>query len=132
MSCIPLPSPAGKHRIGIMERAVPILPAEDLSLAKQFYVDKLGFRVTFEAGDGKSGIMGVERGTISITIDAPMSGHGRDACVSLHVSDADRYYREWREKVEIKNPPRDEEWGARTFSVHDPAGNTIFVIGPKK
>ena len=24
-----------------------------------------------------------------ITIDAPMSGHGRDACVSLHVDDAD-------------------------------------------
>ena len=55
--------------------------------------------------------MGVERGTISITIDAPMSGHGRDACVSLHVNDADRYYREWREKVEIKNPPRDEVLG---------------------
>ena len=116
-----------------MERAVPVLPADDISVAKQFYVDKLGFRVTFEASDdGKSGIMGVERGTIEITIDAPMSGHGRDACVSLHVTDADHYYSEWRNKVEIKNPPRDEYWGARTFSVHDPSGNTIFVIGPKK
>jgi len=131
-SCIPLPSPAGKHRIGVMERAVPVLPADDLSAAKAFYVNRLGFRVTFEASDGKSGIMGVERGTISITIDAPMSGHGRDACVSLHVNDADSYYREWRDKVEIKNPPRDEDWGARTFSVHDPAGNTIFVIGPAR
>jgi catechol 2,3-dioxygenase-like lactoylglutathione lyase family enzyme len=115
-----------------MERAVPVLPADDISAAKQFYVDKLGFRVTFEQSDGKSGIMGVERGTISITIDAPMSGHGRDACVSLQVTDADSYYREWRDKVEIKHPPRDEYWGARTFSVHDPSGNTIFVIGPKK
>ena len=116
-----------------MERAIPVLPADDLSAAKQFYVDKLGFHVTFEASDdGKSGIMGVERGTISLTIDAPMSGHGRDACVSLHVTDADRYYSEWREKVAITHPPRDEYWGARTFSVHDPAGNTIFVIGPQK
>lgn len=116
-----------------MERAVPVLPADDLSAAKQFYVGKLGFHVTFESSDdGKSGIMGVERGTISLTIDAPMSGHGRDACVSLHVSDADRYYSEWRDRVEIENPPRDEYWGARTFSVHDPAGNTIFVIGPPK
>lgn len=72
-----------------MERAVPILPADDLSVARQFYVDKLGFRVTFEAGDGKSGIIGVERGTT-----------------------------------------QDEYWGARTFSVHDPSDNTIFVIGP--
>jgi catechol 2,3-dioxygenase-like lactoylglutathione lyase family enzyme len=79
--CIPPQARAGKHRIGIMEKAVPILPADDLSAAKQFYVDKLGFRFTFEEGDGKSGFMGVVRGTISITIDAPMSGHGRHACV---------------------------------------------------
>jgi catechol 2,3-dioxygenase-like lactoylglutathione lyase family enzyme len=115
-----------------MERAVPILPADDITVAKHFYVDKLGFRVTFEVGDARHGIMGVERGTISLTIDAPMSGHGREACVSLQVDDADTYYREWRDKVDIKEPPRDEDWGARTFSVHDPAGNTIFVIGPAR
>ena len=115
-----------------MERAVPILPADDLSVAKRFY-QHLGFHTTYEATpDGKSGIMGVERGTISITIDAPMSGHGRDACVSLNVDDADRYYREWREKVAIENPPRDEDWGARTFGVRDPSGTTIFVIGPRR
>lgn len=114
-----------------MERAVPVLPADDLEAAKDFYVNKLGFRVTFEAtDDGKTGIMGLERGTIALTIDAPMSGHGREACVSLHVASADAYYREWRNKVEIKNPPRDEEWGARTFGLSDPSGNTIFVIGP--
>src|ERR671911_760721 len=110
-----------------MERAVPILPADDLALAKQFYVDKLGFQVIFEETDGERGIMGVARGTIELTIDSPMSGHGRDACVSLRVDDADRYYREWRERVEIADEPRDEYWGARSFSVHDPSGNTIFV-----
>ena len=115
-----------------MERAVPILPADDLTVARQFYVDKLGFRVTFEETDGKSGIMGVERGTIAITIDSPMSGHGRDACVSINVDDADRYYEEWRARVDIPKPPRDEYWGARTFGFSDPSGNTIFVIGPKK
>jgi catechol 2,3-dioxygenase-like lactoylglutathione lyase family enzyme len=115
-----------------MERAVPILPADDLSIAKSFYVDRLGFHVTFEESDGKSGIMGVERGTIAITIDSPMSGHGREACVSLNVADADRYYEEWRAQVEIANPPRDERWGARTFGFSDPSGNTIFVIGPPK
>ena len=116
-----------------MERAVPVLPADDISLAKQFYVDKLGFQITFEASDdGKSGIMGVQRGSIELTIDAPMSGHGRQACVSLRVDDADAYYREWRDRVDIKTPPRDEYWGARTFGLDDPSGNTIFVIGPLK
>ena len=115
-----------------MERAVPILPADDLAVAKQFYVDQLGFQVTFEETDGKSGIMGLARGTIELTIDSPMSGHGRKACVSLRVDDADAYYEEWRHRIAIHNSPRDERWGARTFGVDDPSGNTIFVIGPPR
>jgi len=117
-----------------MERAVPILPADDLSASKEFYT-KLGFQVTFEGeirDNGKSGIMGLERGTIALTIDAPMSGHGREACVSLVVDDADRYYDEWSTKVSIPKPPRDEYWNARTFGLLDPSGNTIFVIGPPR
>jgi uncharacterized glyoxalase superfamily protein PhnB len=114
-----------------MERAVPVLPADDLGVAKRFYVEALGFSVLFEASeDGSSGILGVERGTIYLTLDCPMSGHGRQACVSLHVDSADDYYHEWRERVPIRHPPRDEPWGGRTFDVIDPFGNTIFVIGP--
>jgi predicted enzyme related to lactoylglutathione lyase len=114
-----------------MERAVPILPADDLSVAKSFYVDELGFTVTFEASeDGRSGLLGLARGTISLTIDSPMEGHGRNACVSLEVDDADAYYREWSSKVAVLRPPRDEEWDARTFDLLDPSGNTIFVMGP--
>ena len=114
-----------------MERAIPILPADDLAVARKFYVDALGFSVSFEATeDGKNGLLGVERGTINLTIDSPMSGHGREACVSLLVESADAYYDEWRQKVEIRRPPKNEEWGARTFDVIDPFGNTIFVMGP--
>ena len=117
-----------------MERAIPILPADDLAVAKAFYT-ALGFHVTFEEkrdAAGKTGIMGVERGTIALTIDAPMNGHGRDACASLIVDDADKYYAEWSTKVAIANPPRDEYWRARTFGFSDPSGNTIFVIGPPR
>jgi len=114
-----------------MEQAVPILPADDLAVAKAFYVAKLGFRVLFESTqDGRDGILGLERGTIRLTIDSPMSGHGREACVSLRVDSADAYYDAWREVVEIRHPPKNESWGARTFDVIDPFGNTIFVIGP--
>ena len=114
-----------------MELAIPVLPADDLREARTFYVDGLGFTVRFEASDdGRTGLLGLARGSMWVTIDAPMSGHGRQACVSLQVESADRYYAEWRERVTIPRPPRDEPWGARTFSVHDPAGNTIFVIQP--
>ncbi|MCG8608093.1 glyoxalase superfamily protein [bacterium] len=115
-----------------MERAIPILPADDLRVAKEFCVNGLGFRVLYEASDdGKTGILGLERGTICLNLDCPMSGHGRDACVSLEVESADKYYDEWHEKVEIRNPPKNESWEGRTFDVIDPFGNTIFVIGPK-
>src|SRR5687768_4049922 len=115
-----------------MERAVPVLPVEDMAVAKEFYVDMLGFHVSFETkyGGGIGSLMGVERGSISITLDCPMSGHGRDACVSLQVDSADAYYTEWSSRgVGIRRPPKNETWG-RTFDVVDPFGNTIFVIGP--
>jgi uncharacterized glyoxalase superfamily protein PhnB len=116
-----------------MERAVPILPADDLRVAKEYYVDRLGFDVRFEAtDDGRTGLLGLERGTICLTLDCPMAGHGREACVSLQVESADKYYDEWREKVDIRRAPANEPWGARTFDLIDPFGNTLFVIGPVK
>jgi len=114
-----------------MERAIPVLPADDIDVAREFYVDRLGFDVLYEVrNEGKTGLLGIERGGIRITLDCPMSGHGRDACVSLEVEDADAYYEAWRDRVEIRRPPRNETWGARTFDVIDPFGNTIFVMGP--
>lgn len=114
-----------------MERAVPILPVDDLATARQFYVEGLGFEVSFEAtDDGKSGLIGLRRGSIAITLDSPMDGHGRNACVSLEVDSADRYYDEWRKRVSINRLPHNEPWGARTFDLIDPFGNTIFVMGP--
>ena len=114
-----------------MERAIPILPADDLRIAKDFYVNRLGFKVRFEATeDGKAVLLGVDRGAISLTLDSPMSGHGREACVSFEVENTDAYYAEWRDRVEIRRPPKNEDWGKRTFDVIDPFGNTIFVMGP--
>lgn len=114
-----------------MELAIAQLPVDDLAAAKQFYVDTLGFSVDFEASeDGKSGILGVRRGTMHITLDCPMDGHGRNACVALRVNDADAYYDEWKAKAALLRPPHNEPWGARTFDLLDPFGNTIFVIGP--
>lgn len=116
-----------------MERAVPILPADDLGVAKAFYTTLLGFRVLFEASDdGKTGVMGLARGTIQITIDSPMDGHGRNACVAFEVDDADAYFEEWSRRVDVMRPPRDESWGARTFDLLDPFGNTLFVMGPRR
>ena len=115
----------------MIERAIPILPGDDVAVARDFYVGKLGFAVQFEAtDDGRNGLIGLERGSIELVIDCPMSGHGRNACASLRVNSADELYREWQVKVAISRPPMNEPWGGRTFGFQDPFGNTIFVIGP--
>ncbi|MGQ0814148.1 MAG: glyoxalase superfamily protein [Gemmatimonadota bacterium] len=116
-----------------MERAAPVIPGDDISATKEFYVDKLGFELAWanpNEDNDQDGMIGVRRGGMVITIDCPMSGHGRQACVALEVDAADAYYNEWKDKVEIKRPPMNEYWGARTFALHDPADNTIFVMGP--
>ena len=114
-----------------MEKAIPQLPVDDLAAAKTFYVDRLGFRVLFEASeDGHSGLLGVARGGMEITLNSPMPGHGSDACVALRVEDTDFYYNEWSPKVKVLRAPKNEDWGARTFDLIDPFGNTIFVMGP--
>jgi uncharacterized glyoxalase superfamily protein PhnB len=114
-----------------LERAIPHLPADDLRIAKAFYVDELGFRVLFEVSDdGRNGILGLARGTIQLMVDSPMEGHGRHVCVSLEVDDADAYFQEWSAKVDVLRSPKDETWGARTFDLLDPFGNTLYVIGP--
>ena len=60
-----------------MERATPILPTDDLAVAKAFYVDVLSF-VTFDASaDGRTGVLGLQRGTIELTLDCPRDGDGR-------------------------------------------------------
>lgn len=118
-----------------MERAIPVIPGDDIRAMKAFYIDKLGFALSWENpsdDDEQAGMIGVQRGGMVITIDCPMSGHGRQACVSLDVHDADAYYNEWKDKVEITRPPVNEWWGARTFGVQDPADNTLFVMGPHK
>jgi catechol 2,3-dioxygenase-like lactoylglutathione lyase family enzyme len=114
-----------------MERAIPILPVDDLVVAREFYVDRLGFSVRFESSDdGRTGMLGVERGGIAITLDCPMAGHGREACVALEVQNVDDYFREWSTRVPVRRTPRDEPWGARTFDLLDPFGNTLFVMAP--
>ena len=102
-----------------MERAIPILPMDDLAATKRFYVQGLGFQVIFEVAyphaSHQGCILGLERGSARLHLDSPMPGHGRDACVYLEVKDADALYREWQPKVEIRKPPQSQRVGRTDF-----------------
>ncbi len=114
-----------------MERAIPNLPVDDLEVAKSFYVGKLGFGIRYEVTeDGKVGLLGLERGGLVLHLDSPMSGHGRNVVATLEVGDPDALYDQWSERVVVDGPPRNEDWGGRTFGVSDPFGNLLYVVGP--
>lgn len=84
-----------------MERAVPVLPVSDLQVARDFYVDRLGFQIRFEASpDGRTGLLGVQR--------SPSPSIAR--WMAMGVTPARRS--KWREPM------------------LDPFGNTLFVSGP--
>lgn len=72
----------------------PYQPADGRPAGGQgLYVGKLGFRVTYEATeDGKSGVLGLQRGGFVLHLDAPMGGHGRNVVVTLEVDDTDALY----------------------------------------
>ena len=118
-----------------MDRAVPVLPIEDMHEARAFYVDGLGFQVVGEGHYPNEPVPGtilfIERGTIRLSLDSPMPGHGRNIAVNLEVDDADALYADWDGRVEIPHPPQDQPWGGRTFGVTDPSGNLLYVVAPR-
>ena len=48
------------------------------------------------------------------------------------MEDADADFDEWSSEVDVLRGPKNVDWGARTFDLLDPFGNTIFVMGPLK
>ena len=61
-----------------MELAIPILPADDLRTAREFYVDGLGFDVRFEATeDGTTGLLGLATGARCALSPAPRQSYPR-------------------------------------------------------
>jgi catechol 2,3-dioxygenase-like lactoylglutathione lyase family enzyme len=64
-----------------MELAVPVIPADDISQMKRFYIDKLGFQLTFETeSDGTRGMIGVKRGSMEISRATSIGARARSAC----------------------------------------------------
>ena len=112
------------------EGAEPILPAQNVRLARAFY-QSLGFNAGYD--DDRYEIL--RRGHLVVHLEAradlaPASNH--TSCY-WRVPDADALYREFAELglPEEGSPslsePCDEPWGMREFTVKDPAGNLIRI-----
>jgi len=116
---------------------VPILRMFDEVLAKEFYVDFLGFKIDWEHRfeDGTPLYMQVTLGECVLQL----SGHFGDACpgagMRVQVEGIDAFQQELLAKKyrhSRPGPARLMPWGTRDLTIADPFGNRItFFEAPK-
>ncbi|MCC5929134.1 MAG: VOC family protein [Cyclobacteriaceae bacterium] len=110
---------------------------EKLAESKAFYIEKLGFGVTFENefyllmhSPGRLAEISFllpYHPTQQTFFHKPFNGEGM--YLTIEVEDVDSKYSELKEKgVEMKVEIRDEPWGDRHFAIEDPNGIGIDIV----
>ena len=109
-------------------RATPVLKVADYPKARNYYVDKLGFRVAEEGGDpARFGI--IERGQCILFLDSwhgsrEQSGQGWDAYI--HVSNLQELFKEFESAgATITRPITKTVYNMLEFEITDPDGNRL-------
>ncbi|MBV8372747.1 MAG: VOC family protein [Candidatus Eremiobacteraeota bacterium] len=111
------------------EQTIPILRIFDVAKAREFYLDYLGFSLTFEHRFHEEAplFMGIARGGVSIFL----SEHHGDGTPGTHivvrVRGLDALHRELAAKKYkyFKPSIQTQEWGTREMVVYDPFNNHI-------
>jgi len=117
-----------------MRPPIPILRSFDETSAKAFYIDFLGFELTFEHRfEANTPLyMGIRRGACDLHI----SEHFGDSCpgsaIRIEMSGVAEYCAELNAKKYKNARPgfQDQEWGFRDMTIKDPSGNRIIFCEP--
>lgn len=116
-----------------LSKPVPILRMFDEAMAKEFYVDFLGFRVDWEHrfADGLPLYMQITLGDCVLHL----SGHFGDACpgaaIRVAIADIDGYQQGLlakQYKHARPGPAKLMPWGTRDLTITDPCGNKITFM----
>ena len=105
----------------------PILSVNNLLRSRDFYVKKLGFKVSFEWGNPPSYI-GIERDDVTLHLsDAKQSKHDSGKSnINIVTNEVDRYFSRCQQHgVDIVIEPADREYGMRDFGIKDIDGNIL-------
>ena len=108
-----------------------------LKETKDFYINNLGFRVTFENEfylllhtpnkEAEISFLLPNHPSQQELFHKPFAGQGM--YLTIEVDDADKVYKDLKNKgVEIKIDIRDEPWGDRHFAIQDPNGIGIDIV----
>jgi predicted enzyme related to lactoylglutathione lyase len=118
-----------------IQSIVPIVTTKLMRETRAFYVDLLGFQVSFDHEHYlgvRSGAKGSpELGFMLPDADAPELFNGKGITFGFRVEDADREHTRLRRAgATILREPKDEPWGSRAFILRDPNGVTLYVSHP--
>ena len=110
---------------------------EKLAETKKFYLETLGFGVTFEnefylllhtpSQDAEISFLLPNHPSQQTLFQKPFAGEG--VYLTIEVDDVDKIYNDLKNKgVEIKIDIREEPWGDRHFAIQDPNGIGIDIV----
>lgn len=110
---------------------------DKIAETKDFYVNVLGFGVTFEnqfylllhtpQHEAEISFLLPEHPSQQLLFQKPYQGQGM--YLTIEVDDVDKVYTELKKKgIEIKIDLRDEPWGDRHFAIEDPNGIGIDIV----
>jgi len=110
---------------------------EKLAETKTFYINTLGFGVTFENEfyllmhtpnhQAEISFLKPNHPTQKSIFQPPFEGKG--VYLTIEVEDVDKIYKEFKNKdVPIEIELRDEPWGDRHFAIVDPNGVGIDIV----
>jgi catechol 2,3-dioxygenase-like lactoylglutathione lyase family enzyme len=116
-------------------KIVPLITTSNLDGVRAFYVDKLGFTVTFDAPMYLGLRCGEHVEIAFITPDdekcATFAGGGLTLCLEVENVDAE-HDRIRSLGIPVVQEPRDNPWGDRSFVALDPVGIALYVYRTTK
>ena len=107
-----------------VENTIPVLPVKDLSISREFYTHKLGFRVDWGDSDADTSCQ-VSRDGHRIML-SEHDGIGAPSWVWIGL-ESDRLFREFKDTgVSILQEPENRSW-AYEMKICDADGNVLWL-----
>lgn len=106
----------------------PVLFVSDLDRAIQFYLDELGFKKDWHAGDGKGTVCQVSRSECEIILAQDRTRRDRARLFIELTADG---LRDFRQELAARSVAHKATWwGYDTTEVDDPDGNELYFPAP--
>jgi predicted enzyme related to lactoylglutathione lyase len=109
-----------------------LIHVADLDTARAFYIEKFGLTIQAEQpGFVQFAQPGGQGAWFALSAEDPNARSFSDPELWWYVDDADAACAQLAQRgVEIAEQPHDMPFG-RVFTIHDPAGNTIYMLQPR-